>query len=146
LRWTDALLARHPDVERHLNLLSILWNLWGALVALVGTSLLLLAAGALAWVLGPDRATGAFGAGLFAAVFALTGGFAVLWGGAHVWAGVLVKRRMPFGRMLSLGLGVANLLILPFGTALGIYALWVMLTGEGRKLFEPHTLPSPAPR
>jgi hypothetical protein len=40
---------------------------------------------------------------------------------------------------------VANLLVLPFGTALGIYALWVMLTAEGRKLFEPQPLPS-APR
>lgn len=133
-------------MQRHLNLLGILWSLWGALVALVGTSLLLLALGALAWVLGPDRETGAFGGGLFAAVFALTGGFAVLWGGAHVWAGMLVRRRMPFGRMLSLGLGVANLLILPFGTALGIYALWVMLTGEGRKLFEPQPLSPHAPR
>jgi hypothetical protein len=131
-------------VQRHINLLGILWSLWGALSALVGTSLLLLALGALAWVLGPDRETSVFGAGLFAAIFALIGGFAVLWGGAHVWAGMLVRRRMPFGRMLSLGLGIANLLILPFGTALGIYALWVMLTAEGRKLFEP--LPSPAPR
>ena len=36
-----------------------------------------------------------------------------------------------------------NLLVLPFGTALGIYALWVLLTNDGRRLFEPDTPPSP---
>lgn len=102
--------------------------------------MLILAVGALIWLLGPEREASAFGAGLFAAVFAVTGGFALLWGGAHVWTGMLVRRRLPFGRMLSLALGVANLIILPFGTALGVYALWVLLSGEGRKLFEPAPL------
>jgi hypothetical protein len=133
-------------MQRHVNLLGILWSLWGALAALVGVSMLLLAIGALAWVLGPDREASAFGAGLFAALFALTGAFALLWGGAHVWTGMLVRRHLPLGRVLSLGLAVVNLLILPFGTALGIYALWVLLTGDGRKLFEPPPLASAAPR
>ena len=35
-----------------------------------------------------------------------------------------------------LGLAVVNLLVLPFGTALGGYALWVLLTNDGRRLFE----------
>jgi hypothetical protein len=109
---------------------------WGALSILVGVSLLLLAVGALAPVLEPEGER-AFAAGLTAAVFALVGGLALLWGGAHVWAGVLLHRRLPLGRILSLALAVVNLLVLPFGTALGIYAMWVLLTNEGRKLFEP---------
>jgi len=32
---------------------------------------------------------------------------------------------------------VVDLLFLPFGTALGAYALWILLTNEGRRLFEP---------
>ena len=32
---------------------------------------------------------------------------------------------------------LVNLLVLPFGTALSIYALWVLLTHDGRRLFEP---------
>ena len=43
----------------------------------------------------------------------------------------------PLGRTLSLALAVVNLLVLPFGTALGIYALWILLTSDGRRLFEP---------
>ena len=38
---------------------------------------------------------------------------------------------MPLGRILSLALAVVNLLVLPFGTALGVYALWVLLTNDG---------------
>jgi hypothetical protein len=133
-------------MERHVTLLGILWSLWGALAAVVGTSMLLLALGALSWLLGPDRVAGSFGAGLLAAVLALVGGFALLWGGAHVWTGTLVRRHVPIGRILSLGLAVANLLILPFGTALGVYALWVLSTSEGRKLFEPQPLSPAAPR
>jgi hypothetical protein len=39
--------------------------------------------------------------------------------------------------MVMLGLAVVNLLVLPFGTALGIYAMWVLLPDAGRRLFEP---------
>jgi hypothetical protein len=128
-------------MQRHVQLLGMLWSVWGALSILVGVSLLLLAAGALAPVMEPAGER-AFAAGLTAAVFALVGGFALLWGGAHVWAGVLLHRRLPLGRILSLALAVVNLLVLPFGTALGAYALWVLLTNEGRKLFEPVLSPA----
>jgi hypothetical protein len=124
-------------VERHVNLLGILASLWGALAMLVGVSMLLLAAGALAELLDPMGTAVQFAAGLTAGVFALIGVFALLWGGAHTWAAVLLKRRRPFGRVLSLGLAVVNLLVLPFGTAFGAYAIWVLLTDEGRRLFEP---------
>ena len=124
-------------MDRHVNLLAILWTLWGALTILIGVSTMLLALGALAAVLGPGGETLSYAASLIAAAFALTGGFALLWGGAHVLAGLLVRRRSAAGRTLSLGLAVVNLLVLPFGTALGIYALWIMLAAEGRRLFDP---------
>ena len=38
-----------------------------------------------------------------------------------------------------LALAVPNLPVLPFGTALGVYALWILLTNEARRLFEPAT-------
>jgi len=37
---------------------------------------------------------------------------------------------------MSLGLAIGNLILLPFGTALGAYSLWVLLKDEGRGLFE----------
>jgi hypothetical protein len=35
-----------------------------------------------------------------------------------------------------LALALVDLVVLPFGTALAIYALWTLLTNEGRRLFE----------
>lgn len=120
-------------MERHVGLLAILSSLWGALAMLIGVSMLLLAAGAMAILAAPD---GGFAAGLTAATFAVLGVFAVLWGGAHLWAAAMLRRHHAWGRFLTLGLAIVNLLILPFGTALGIYALWVLMTNEGRRMFE----------
>jgi hypothetical protein len=120
-------------VERHVHLLGILASLWGALWLLIGASMLLLAIAALVQV--ADSAGVA--AGLTAGLFLLVAVFALIWGGAHLWAAILLRKRKPFGRVLMLGLGVVNLLILPIGTALGVYALWILLTNEGRRLFEP---------
>lgn len=131
---------------RHVALLAILWNMWGALSLLLGLSLLLLAAGAWAARVDPEGEAVAVAAGVTAILFAALALLTMVWGGAHVWAGALVGRRAPFGRILSLALALVNLLILPFGTALGAYALWVLLTREGRQLFEPPTASSAAAR
>jgi len=124
-------------VERHVTILAILFTLWGALAMLVGASLLLLSVGAIAILFSPDGRAVTFAAGLTATAFAVMGAVALVWGAAHVGASVLLRRRLPAGRVLALGLGVVNLLVLPFGTALGAYALWILLTNDGRHLFEP---------
>ena len=51
------------------------------------------------------------------------------------------KQALDVGGQLSdlsanTGVAVADLVVLPFGTALGVYALWTLLTNEGRRLFE----------
>ncbi|MBF8300691.1 MAG: hypothetical protein HW394_1061, partial [Acidobacteria bacterium] len=83
----------------------------------------------------------ALAAGITAAVFASVGVFSLLWGVTHMWAAALLRRRAARGRVLMLGLGVVNLLLFPFGTALGAYALWILLTHEGRVLFEAAGVP-----
>ena len=125
-------------MERHVNLLGMLASLWGALAMLAGVSLLLLAAGAFAQLLDPVGEAVGLAAGLTAGAFLLLGTFAVIWGGLHVLAAKWLKQRKPAGRLLLLALAVTNLLVLPFGTALGIYALSVLLTNDGRRLFEVH--------
>jgi hypothetical protein len=130
-------------VQRHLSILAILVRVWGFLAVLVGVSMLLLSAGALAILLSPGRSV-SVAAALTTATFISIGVFALIWGGAHVWAGLRLVRRDPAGRVLTLGLAVVNLLILPFGTALGTYALWVLLTNDGRRLFEAPPAPQGA--
>ena len=124
-------------MDRHVRLLGILVGLWGGLAMLIGVSMLLLAAGSWAEFRQSLGTAMELAAGLTTLVFAGIGAFALLWGGTHVWAATLLSRRRPLGRVLTLALAVANLLVLPFGTALGVYALWILLPDQGRRLFEP---------
>jgi hypothetical protein len=107
---------------------------------LVGVSILLLSAGALAQLLDSVGTAVEFAAGLTATLLALIGVLSLLYGGAHAWASVLLRRRTAFGRVRMLALALADLVVLPFGTALGIYAFWALLTNEGRRLFETHAV------
>jgi Flp pilus assembly protein protease CpaA len=56
-------------------------------------------------------------------------------GAANAWAGRELRRNNPRGRVAVLWLGALNLFILPFGTALGIYAFWVLLHNRTRAAF-----------
>jgi len=124
-------------MERHVTLLGTLTGLWGGLDILVGISMTLIAGGAVAQMLEPPTTSVGFAASLTAGMFAVVGVVALLWGAVHVWTGALLHRRRPVGRILALALGVINLIVLPFGTALGIYALWVLLKNDGRRAFVP---------
>ena len=60
----------------------------------------------------------------------------MLWAALHMWIGrALGAYTQPRARLLALGLAVVNLVLLPFGTALGAYACWVLLKDEGRRVF-----------
>lgn len=122
-------------MERHVRILAVLSRLWGGLALVMGVSLLCLAGGAAALLQQPSGVVGV-AAGIASASFLTVGLMALAWGGASLWCGALLGRTSPFGRYLGLGLGLLNLLVLPFGTALGAYALWVLLTPSGRSLFQ----------
>ena len=95
--------------------------------------MLAVGAAAIGWTTDGDEVTAAITAAAFfiCAVLLLAAGI------ANTWAGRALKRLQPGGRMATLGLAVPNLFILPFGTALGIYAFWVLLHHETRAKFEP---------
>ena len=120
----------------HLDFLGILFIVWGLLTTLVGLSTLALGAGAVAIIMSMSREGGGqFAAGLTAAAFATLAVIAIVWGLAHVAVGVPLRRRRQPARLAALTLGAVDLLLLPYGTALGVYALWVLLNEEGKKLF-----------
>jgi hypothetical protein len=49
-------------------------------------------------------------------------------------AGIGLLRMKSWGRILAIVVGCLDLLHIPFGTALGIYTLWVLLNDESRAL------------
>jgi len=52
----------------------------------------------------------------------------------------LLKRR-PWARVLVLIIAVLDLMLIPIGTLVGIYALWVLLQEDTARLFEASAKP-----
>lgn len=122
-------------MSSHLHLLWVLQRVWGAVGVLLGVSTLMLAAGAAAigWTTRGDEVAAA----VTAIAFLVCAVVLLAAGAVNAWAGNALKGRQPAGRLATLALAVPNLFILPFGTALGIYAFWVLLHNEARAQFEP---------
>jgi hypothetical protein len=124
-------------VQSHVDFVGVLFIVWGLLTTLVGLSTLALGVSAAAMIASASRDGGAggFAAGATAAVFTTLAIIAIIWGSAHVVVGVPLRRHRPWARLMALMLGSADLLLLPYGTALGMYALWVLLNEKGKALF-----------
>ena len=119
----------------HVDFLGVLFVIWGVLTTLIGLSTLALGIGAVALLSSSSRPA-SFAAGFTAAAFTALAIIAIIWGLAHVAVGVPLRRHRHWSRLGALMLGSIDLLLLPYGTALGIYALWALLRTEGKKLFE----------
>jgi hypothetical protein len=124
-------------VKRHVDFLSWLYLAWGIIFLLVALAGGALAGGALAIARGsgPVAVTSPMAAQVTAVTLVILSGIALLWAALHIWIGRALGAYRPWARLLALGLAVVNLVVLPFGTALGAYACWVLLKDEGRKLF-----------
>ena len=124
-------------MKRHADFLGVLYLAWGAIFTIVGLAGLALGAGALAIARGrgPVYIGSDLAADLTAFTFGAIGILALAWGVLHIWLGAALRRYRPVARLLSLGLAIINLVLFPFGTGLGAYALWVLLNDEGRSLF-----------
>ena len=126
-------------MKRHVDFLATLYVAWGLIFALVAVASFALAGGAFAIA----QSTGpvAFGSemaarltGISIIIIAL---IALIWAGLHIFVGRRLKRMLPSARLMALALALGNLILFPFGTALGGYALWALLKDDGRRLFEP---------
>lgn len=132
--------AQTPEArsaDSHVDLVGVLFMVWGGLTILIGASTLALGMAAASLITAAaDAGRGQFAASLTAATFTVFALIAIIWGAGHVAIGVLVRRRRHWSRLVAILLSAVDLLLLPYGTALGVYALWVLLREESRKLFE----------
>ena len=126
-------------MSRHIDLLSVFYQMWGALALVAGASVLILAVGALAIVssaeraaLGPDM-----GASLTVGFFFVFAAGSLAWGGVHLRTGLSMRDHKSWARLAGLALAVLNIFFLPVGTALAVYTFWVLLSNETRRIFEP---------
>ena len=111
---------------------------WGAIFALVAVAGFALAGGAFAIAesTGPVRFGSEMAARLTGVTIMVIALIALVWALLHLVVGRQLKTYRPSARLLTIGLAVGNMILFPFGTALGAYAIWVLLNEEGRRLFE----------
>ena len=115
--------ARPSRVARHLSVLGLLWIIFSVLRLIPGVALLAFGHMHFPFMLmpipGPVRL---FLAPFLGAIGLLISGFAI----AGLIAGWGLMAHYPWARMLAIILGCISLIHFPFGTALGIYTLWVL--------------------
>jgi hypothetical protein len=122
----------------NIDLVGILFVVWGALTIVIGASMLALGLGAASLALGRQETVAA---GITAAVFTTLALMAILWGAAHIAVGIPIRKRRPWSRLAALMLGAIDLVLLPYGTALGCYALVSLLRESGKRAFVEPSLP-----
>lgn len=120
----------------HIHLLSVLFVTWGLLTMVIGLSTLALGVGTAAFVSTSPEGSRLVAAGLTAAAFIGLALIALGWGLVHVVVGRGLRTYGPRARMAALVLGIVDLLLLPYGTALGIYGLWTLLGEHRRRQFQ----------
>ncbi len=120
--------------QNHITLLGVLHIARGALILIIGLALfmILTAAG----VISDDET--AFGIIALVAMVMMFIFLAISLPSVIAGIGVLMRRE--WGRILALVVGVLSLIDIPFGTALGIYTIWILMNDETRPLFQK---PSP---
>jgi len=121
---TSTLMPRQGRIAGHIRLLGILWLAISALRLIPGLFLIAIAGSR---IFPPDIPP--FVQALLPAIglcFLLVAGIGIAIG----W-GLLA--RQSWARMLTIVFGAISLIDIPFGTALGIYTLWVLLPAESEE-------------
>jgi len=125
---------RRSRVQEHVRLLAILWFAFSALNALGGAILFVLA-NTLFLHLHDMGAPGAPTAFLHP-FLSFVGILVIIKGAAGFVAGWGLLQREPWARILVLILAFISLISPPFGTALGVYTLWVLLPAQAEEEYE----------
>ena len=125
-------------METHVKVLAILHIVFSSLSLLAGL-VILLATGAVTSIVGT---TADPGDAQIAIPFIRLGGaaaafFFIALGIPGLVAGIGLLTLRPWARILGIVISALDLAHIPFGTALGIYGLWVLFNRETERLFVP---------
>src|SRR5579875_2052404 len=123
----------------HVRILGILNIVMGCLTALIGVVLFLVlggAAGVISTAYLSDFDTGQAAGPILALVGVCIGIFFIVLALPSIIGGWGLMNFRPWARILVIILSVLHLFNFPFGTALGVYGLWVLLGEGGRRVFE----------
>ncbi len=124
---------RRSRVQEHIRLLAILWLAASALNAIGGIVVFILANTLFAHT---SRWGGPSVPGFLHPLLSFIGILVLVKAAAGFAAGWGLLQREPWARILTLILAFISLFNIPFGTALGIYSLWVLLPTQSERDYE----------
>ena len=129
---------RAAAMTQHLDVLSLLFVAASALTAVVVVISVLLGFGAvsIAWS-APDEPT-RIASAVTASLFFATAVCLALWAGARHLAARGLRRHAGWARLTAIAVSVLDVFLVPFGTVLSLYALWVLMHPDVRPRFRPH--------
>ena len=120
----------------HVKIIGILWIVFGALSLLAAGFLFMLLVG-VSFI--PDMDTPAPGILRFVGFF--LGSFLALLGLPKIIGGYGLLKGLEWGRILTLVVSFLSLLNVPFGTALGIYSIVILMNKETAAQFQKPVSP-----
>ena len=132
----DAKICKHcgkqvntHSLDNHIKILSILFFAYGFIKCIIGIVImsLLSMAGELSGNEDAIRITSIIGDSI--------GSILIFLSIPNIIGGIGLYKRQKWGRILALILCFLSLLSIPFGTALGIYGIWVLLNDESKEIF-----------
>jgi hypothetical protein len=126
-RTLTAALSPLSRLDRHLHTLAILWMIMGGLFLIPAAGVMIFARSIHVVI---HRQS--WGEGIFPLLLYIGGGTLLLLGAGGVCVGLGLTQRQPWARPTAIFLGFLALFHPPFGTALGVYTLWVLLADERR--------------
>src|SRR5262245_48638892 len=121
-------------MQTHVKILAILHIVFGALGILVGLGMMALFGG----IAGLARmdSDAALAVPILGAIGGLIFIFSMIVSIPGIIAGIGMLSFKPWARILGIIISILDLIQFPFGTALGFYGIWVLLSREGAALFE----------
>ena len=125
-------------VADHIQLLGILHIVYSAFICIPGIVMIFISKVFLGWLIQflPHTPPPFFVAPLVAFI----GWIILIRGAIGVAAGIGLLQRAPWARTLALVMAFLSLISFPFGTALGIYTIWVLLSSGAQEEYNRLTL------
>jgi len=133
----DAKVCKHcgkqintRGLDKHVKILSSLFFAYGAIKCIIGIVIMsvLSMAGELSGNEDAMRITSIIGDSIASIL--------IFFSIPNIIGGIGLYKRQKWGRILALILCFLSLLSIPFGTALGIYGIWVLLNDESKEIFK----------
>ena len=121
---TGYVLPQKGRLQRHVHLLGILWIAYSA-VHLLGGAVLMIVANT---VFGHEGRFETGAPAFLQPLLATIGVFLLIKAALGIAAGWGLMQHVDWARVLTIVLAFLSLFDMPFGTALGIYTLWVLLS------------------